>query len=65
MRILKYEGKLVEEVSYVENKKVVFLRYIRDEDKPHCVCGRALDKTVDIVEDSPLWKERISGVETI
>ena len=65
MRILKYNGKLVEEIGYVENRKVVFLRYVREEDKPKCECGRSIEKDFDIVEDCPNWSESIEGVETL
>lgn len=65
MRILKYKGNLVEEIGYVENEKVVFLRYVREEDKPKCVCGRVIEKDIDIVENCPNWIENIDGVETL
>ena len=65
MRILKYNGKLVEEVGYVTNEKVVFLRYIREEDKPKCECGRTIKRDVDIVEGCLNWKESIEGVDTL
>lgn len=65
MRILKYNGKLVEEVGYVQNEKVVFLRYIRNEDKPVCACGRPIDEEISIVEGCLNWNGSISGVETI
>lgn len=65
MRILKYKGKLVEEISYVENRKVVFLRYVKEADKPKCECGRVIEKDINIVEDCPNWSENIEGVETL
>lgn len=65
MRILKYKGKLVEEIGYVENRKVVFLRYVREEDKPKCECGRSIERDIDIVEDCMDWQETIEGVETL
>lgn len=65
MRILKYNGKLVEEVSHVTDNKVVFLRYIRNEDKPKCECGRPIDEEISIVENCLNWKERVTGVDTI
>lgn len=65
MRILRYNGKLVEEISSVENKKVVWLRYLKEDDKEKCPhCGKPLETTIDIVENCPNWNERINGVET-
>ena len=65
MRILKYKGKLVEEVSYTDGVKVVFLKYIRTEDMPKCECGRHIDKEISIVEDCLNWREDIEAVETL
>jgi hypothetical protein len=65
MRILKYQGRLVEELGYTEDKKVVFLRYIRDEDKPKCECGRSIDEEISIVEGCKDWDENIKGVDSI
>lgn len=65
MRILKYNGKLVEEVGFSDNQKVVFLRYVRQEDMPKCECGRPIDKEIPIVENCLNWKESISGVDTL
>lgn len=65
MRILKYGEKLVEETSYVTGQKVVFLKYIREEDKPKCECGKAIDKEIAIVEGCPNWKETIARVDTL
>lgn len=60
-----YNGKLVEETSYVTGQKVVFLRYLREEDKPKCACGRVIEKDIDIVEGCPNWNSQIEPVETI
>jgi hypothetical protein len=65
MRILKYQGKLVEEIGYTTAEKVVFLRYVRNEDKPKCECGRPIDKEISIVEGCPNWNETIKGVDTL
>lgn len=65
MRILKYKGKLVEEIGYTEGVKVVFLKYIRDEDKPKCRCGEPIDEQISIVEGCPNWNEDIKPVETL
>lgn len=65
MRILKYRGKLVEEIGYVDNKKVVFFKYIRQEDMPKCECGRVIDEEISIVENCLNWKEEIKGVDTL
>ena len=65
MRILLLDGKPVEETSYVRGEKVVFLRYLREEDKPKCECGRVIDKDIDIVEGCRNWNERVRGVDTI
>ena len=64
MRILKYNGKLVEEVGHTSDK-VVFLRYVKTEDMPKCECGRPIDKEISIVENCPKWKSDIEGVETL
>jgi hypothetical protein len=65
MRILLYNNKPVEEIGYVQNEKVVFLRYLRDEDKPRCECGRVIEKDIDIVEGCNNWNESVKGVDTI
>ena len=64
MRILKYNGKLVEEISHTSDK-VVFLRYVRESDMPKCECGRPIDKEISIVENCLNWKSEVEGVETI
>lgn len=64
MRIMLYNDKLVEEISYVQGEKVVFLRYLREEDKPKCACGRVINKDIDIVEGCPNWNERVKPVLT-
>ena len=65
MRILKYKDRLVEEVGHVTGEKVVFLKYIKDEDKPKCECGRTIEREVSIVEGCPNWQSAIKGVETL
>ena len=66
MRILKYKGKLVEEIGHVTGKKVVFLRYVKKEDMPKCEgCGRPIDKEISIVEGCSNWKSDVEGVETL
>lgn len=65
MRILKYGGKLVEEVGHTTGDKVVFLRYVRKEDMPKCECGRPIDKEISIVENCRNWNEEVCGVETL
>lgn len=65
MRILKYGGKLVEEVGSTEGVKVVFLRYAKNEDMPKCKCGEPIDKEISIVEDCKNWNEEITAVETL
>lgn len=66
MRIFKYKNKLVEEVSYVSNEKVVFLKYIKEEDKEKCPhCQKPLDTTIDIVENCLNWKEDVKPVDTL
>lgn len=65
MRILKYNGKLVEEVGSVKGQKVVFLKYIRQEDMPKCPCGRPIDQEISIVEDCPNWQQEVKPVETL
>lgn len=65
MRILLLDGKPVQEIGYIEHEKVVFLRYLREEDKPKCECGRVIEKDIDILEGCLNWKERVREVETI
>ena len=65
MRILKYKGKLVEEVGHTNGVKVVFLKYVKIEDMPKCECGRHIDEEISIVEDCPNWREDIEAVETL
>lgn len=65
MRILTYEGKLVEEVGHTLREKVVFLRYVRPEDMPKCECGRPIDREISIVEGCRNWNETIRGVDTL
>lgn len=65
MRILRYNGKLVEEISSVKNEKVVWFRYLKEEDKEKCPhCGNTIETTIDMVENCPNWDESINGVET-
>lgn len=65
MRVLSYRGKLVKEVGYVTGEKVVFLKYISQDDMPKCECGRPIDKEISIVENCPNWKAEITGVNTL
>lgn len=65
MRILLYNNKLVEEVGYTTNEKVVFLRYLSEKDMPKCECGRAIDKEISIVEGCRNWDSSIRGVDTL
>jgi len=65
MRILLYNEKPVQEISYVQGEKVVFLRYLREEDKPKCECGRVIEKDIDIVEGCKNWDSSIKAVETL
>lgn len=65
MRILKYNDKLVEEIGHISGVKVVFLKYVKNEDMPKCECGRPIDKEIAIVEDCVNWKVEIKGVDTL
>ena len=65
MRILQYNNKLVEEVGHFTGEKVVFLRYVRQEDMPKCECGKPIDKEISIVEGCPNWKSEVKGVDTL
>ncbi len=66
MRILKYKNKLVEEIASVEGSKVVFFRYLKEEDKDKCPhCNKSIEITHDIVENCPNWQDDIKGVETL
>lgn len=66
MRILKYGGKLVEEVGRITNDRAIILKYVRPEDMDKCpCCGEPIDKEIVIVEDCLNWKESIEGVESL
>lgn len=65
MRILKYGGKLVEEIANISNEKVVILKYVSEKDMSKCECGRAIDQEMNIVEGCLNWKNEITGVETL
>jgi len=66
MRIFKYDGKLVEEVASVSGEKVVFFKYLREEDKEKCPhCSKPLDTTIDMVEGCLNWQGSIKPVDTI
>lgn len=66
MRILKYNGKLVEEAFSYTNEKVVGLRYIKQEDKEKCPhCDEPIDRDILIAEGCLNWKSDVSGVESL
>ena len=65
MRILTYNDKLVEEIGHTRDEKVVLLKYVRDEDKPKCECGRPIDQEISIVEVCKDWDENIKGVDSL
>ena len=66
MRILKYNKKLVEEVGHTRGEKVVFLKYVKEEDKEKCPhCSKPIDTEISIVEGCLNWDESIRGVDTI
>jgi hypothetical protein len=58
------DGKLAEVIS-IAQQPTVYLRYVRDEDKPRCVCGKVLNHDANFVIGSPLYRERVKPVETI
>lgn len=65
MRILKYQGKLVEEIAYSQGQKVVYIKYVREKDMPKCECGRPIDNEISINEGSRNWDSDIEGVDTL
>ncbi len=66
MRILTYNGKLVEEIGFVRGEKVVFLRYVKEEDKDKCPhCKEPIEREISIVEGCRNWIEMIGGVESL
>lgn len=65
MRILLYQDKPVQEIGYVQGEKVVYLRYLRDEDKEKCACGRIIERDINIVEGCLNWKSEVAAVETL
>ena len=64
-RIFTYDDKLVEEVGYTTGVKVVFLKYLREDDMPKCKCGEPIDEEISIVEGCKNWQEKCKPVETI
>lgn len=64
MRILKFKDKLIEETSYASGK-VVFFRYLKDDDKDKCECGRTIDREMSIVEGCRNWDTDIKPVSTL
>lgn len=66
MRYFKHGGKIAEEIGYVPNGKVVFFKYLKEEDKDKCPhCNKALDIQHDIVEGSLNWKTEVKAIETL
>jgi len=66
MRIFKIGGKLVEEIGYVTNQKVVLYKYLRDEDKDKCPhCDKPIEIQHDIVEGCLNWDTSVEGVDTV
>lgn len=66
MRIFKYKDKLVEEVGYITNEKVVFFKYIKDEDKNKCPhCDHSLDTEINIVENCLNWYSEVKPIDTV
>ena len=67
MRILQYNNKLVEEVGHTRaGNSVVFLKYIKEEDKEKCPhCGKPIDSEISIVEGCRNWNESVKSVDTL
>jgi len=67
MRIFKFGGKLVEEMGHtLRGDSVVFMRYIKEEDKEKCPhCGKPIDKEISIVEGCRNWNNAVEKVETL
>ena len=65
MRILKYKGKLVEEIARTCSPTVE-LRILRDEDKEKCPhCDKPIETIINIVEGCRNWETDIEGVKTL
>jgi Zn finger protein HypA/HybF involved in hydrogenase expression len=66
MRILKFQGKLIEETSHTSGVKNVFFKYLRDEDKDKCPhCQKPIEVEHSIVENCPNWNSEIKKVDTL
>lgn len=66
MRIFKYKDKLVEEVSYTKGDKVVFFKYVKEEDKDECPhCHKKIEIVHDIVENCLNWQTDVKEVDTV
>lgn len=66
MRYFKYNKKLVEEIGYVTGKKVVFFKYVKEEDKDKCPhCSKPIEIQHDIVEGCLNWETETEPVETL
>ena len=65
MRILKWRGKLVEEISRAASPTVE-LEVLRDADKDTCPhCGKPIRTIINIVEGCLNWEVDIKEVETL
>ena len=65
MRILKYEGKLVEEINRAASPTVE-LEVLRDCDKDVCPhCGKPIRTIINIVEGCKNWESGIEKVDTL
>ena len=66
MRIFKYKNKLVEEVGSTSGVKVIYFKYLKDEDKDKCPhCGKPIDKELNIVENCLNYQSEVKPVETV
>ena len=66
MRIYKYKGKLVEEVSKTTGLNVSYFKYLKDEDKDKCPhCNKPLDIEKNIVENCLNWQTEVEEVDTV
>jgi hypothetical protein len=66
MRIFKYKDKLVEEVGTTTNEKVIYFKYLKDEDKQKCPhCCKPLDTELNIVENCLNYLSEVKLVDTV
>lgn len=57
-------GKLAKIIGTTDQPTAI-LEYVRDEDKPRCECGRAVDEQIHMVIGCLIWENNVAAVPTI